>query len=54
MRSRTIQFLSVAVAVASVAGAGALLPRILAASDRAQLRYTNVYVFGAPSTETLV
>ena len=48
MRSRTIQVLSVAVAVASVAGAGALLPRILAASDRAQLRYTNVSVEGAP------
>jgi len=48
MRGRTIQILSAAVAVASVACAGALLPRILAASDRAQLRYTNVSVEGAP------
>ena len=48
MRDRPVQLLSAAVAVACVAGAGTLLPRILDASDRAQLRYTDVSVEGAP------
>jgi hypothetical protein len=48
VRDRPVQFLSAAVAVACVAGAGTLLPRILDASDRAQLRYTDVSVEGAP------
>ena len=48
MRDRPVQLLSAAVAVACVAGAGSLLPRILDASDRAQLRYTDVSVEGAP------
>jgi hypothetical protein len=48
MRDRRIQLLSAAVALAAVAAAGALLPRIVAQSDRAKLRYTDVSVEGAP------
>ena len=48
MRDRTIQILSVLVAVAALFVAGTLLPRIVAASDDGKLRYTNVSVEGAP------
>ena len=48
MRDRTIQILSVLVAVAALFVAGTLLPRIVAASDEGKLRYTNVSVEGAP------
>lgn len=48
MRDRTVQALSVLSAAAALAGAGALLPRIVAASDEAKLRYTDVSVEGAP------
>jgi hypothetical protein len=48
VRDRPVQLLSAAAAVACIAGAGSLLPRILDASDRAQLRYTDVSVEGAP------
>ena len=48
MRDRAVQLLSAALALASVIGAGALLPRVVAESDRAKLRYTDVSVEGAP------
>ncbi|MFM1936207.1 MAG: hypothetical protein RI990_1166 [Planctomycetota bacterium] len=48
MRDRTVQFLAAAAAAMGVTAAGTLLPRVLDASDRGQLRYTNVSVEGAP------
>ncbi|NBQ15551.1 MAG: hypothetical protein EBU31_13325, partial [Proteobacteria bacterium] len=48
MRDRTVQFLSLLVALVAFVGAGMLLPRIVAASDEAKLRYTDVSVEGAP------
>ena len=48
MRDRPVQILSLLVALLALVGAGALLPRIVAASDEAKLRYTDVSVEGAP------
>ncbi|NBQ15641.1 MAG: hypothetical protein EBU31_13805, partial [Proteobacteria bacterium] len=48
MRDRPVQFLSVLLALLALVGAGALLPRIVTASDEAKLRYTDVSLEGAP------
>ncbi len=48
MGDRTIQFSAAAVVLASIVGAGALLPKIVEQSDRAQLRYTDASIEGAP------
>jgi hypothetical protein len=48
MRARAVQLLCVTAAAGAFALAGSMLPRITAASDRAQLRYTNVSIEGAP------
>jgi hypothetical protein len=48
MRDRPVQLLAVTSALAAVVGAGSLLPRIVAESDAAKLRYTDVSVEGAP------
>ena len=48
MRDRAVQFLAAVAAAAGITASGALLPRVLEASDRGQLRYTNVSVEGAP------
>jgi hypothetical protein len=48
VRDRPVQFLSVLLALLALVGAGALLPRIVAESDEAKLRYTDVSLEGAP------
>jgi hypothetical protein len=48
VRDRPVQFLSVLLALLALVGAGALLPRIVTASDEAKLRYTDVSLEGAP------
>lgn len=48
MRDRTIQLSAIGVSLAAFVGGGVLLPRILAQSDQAKLRYTDVSVEGAP------
>ena len=48
LRDRVVQLLAAIVAIACFVGAGTLLPRAIARSEAAGLRYTDVAIEGAP------
>ena len=47
-RDRIVQIVSLVLAFALVAGAGAFVPRLIRISDEEGLRYTDVSIDGAP------